>query len=205
MMDYFSLEAEHFSALTEADARTAAAVAAKGCPFCGGRLHVANYKRKPRGGRLAAAGEEQPLRHSLCCGRRGCRRRVLPPSLRFLGRRVYVEAAVVLGSALAQASAKLCTAARISGVPARSLGRWLTWWREHVPRERWWMELRARLTPPGPQESRLPASLLEHLIAVVGKGPALARRVARCLAPATSWLPNALCFVGDALPGGDSS
>ena len=42
--------------------------------------------RKPHGG-PADLSETFSLRHSLCCGREGCRRRTLPPSVLFLGRR----------------------------------------------------------------------------------------------------------------------
>ena len=73
---------ELFSLLTELDGRSAAAVAAARCRGCGGPLHRGNYMRKPRGGLIAAASEAFGLRHSLCCGRTGCRRRALPPSLR---------------------------------------------------------------------------------------------------------------------------
>ena len=65
-------------------------------PYCEGPLHDANSWRKPRGGppNLEKLFE---LRYSLCCGREGCRRRVMPPSVRFWGRRVY-WAPVILGS-----------------------------------------------------------------------------------------------------------
>jgi hypothetical protein len=50
---------------------------------CGGRLHCANFPRKPRGG-----GDDLPeqygYRLSFCCDREGCRKRVTPPSVRFL-------------------------------------------------------------------------------------------------------------------------
>ncbi len=60
-------------------------MAAKGCPGCEGPLHRGDYERKPRGALVAAASEAFRVRHSLCCG--WCRRRALPPSVRFLGRR----------------------------------------------------------------------------------------------------------------------
>jgi hypothetical protein len=41
---------------------------------------------------------------SLCCSRDGCRRRMTPPSVRFLGRRVYLGAVLVLVSAMQQGS-----------------------------------------------------------------------------------------------------
>src|SRR4051794_40995532 len=87
-----------FSALEREDAALADLVAKGGCRRCGGPLHRGHYKRKPRGGALAAAGEVFALRHSLCCGH--CRRRKLPPSLRFLGRRVYLGAVVIVAAAV---------------------------------------------------------------------------------------------------------
>ena len=57
----------------------------KACP-CGGRLHCANYPRKPRGTPVQLP-EPQRLRLSFCCDRDGCRKRVTPPSVRFLGRK----------------------------------------------------------------------------------------------------------------------
>lgn len=197
------LKVEDFAALMQADACMAAAVAAEGCPYCNGPLHVANYQRKPRGGLFAEAGEGFSLRHSLCCGRRGCRRRVLPPSLRFLGRRVYLELVVLLASACAQVVTALQMAARQTAVSARTLGRWLCWWRAEVPRLGWWAELQARLVPPGPDEAELPRSLLTHL-GCIASGINLAWLAAKCMAPATTRLANAARFARDAgwAPGG---
>jgi hypothetical protein len=191
------LKVEDFSALTQADANIAAAVAAEGCPYCDGPLHVANYQRKPRGGVFAEAGEDFLVRHSLCCGRCGCRRRVLPPSLRFLGRRVYLEMAVLLASAYVQIATGLRAAAKQTAVSARTLKRWLCWWHEELPRLSWWAELRARLVPPAPDESTLPQSLLVHLGRIT-KGADLAWLVAKCLAPGTTRLADAARFARDA-------
>ena len=40
--------------------------------------------------------DEYRYRFSFCCDRDGCRKRVTPPSVRFLGRRVYLGAVVIL-------------------------------------------------------------------------------------------------------------
>lgn len=212
MLHDLSLGEEFFAAMAALDAKLAALVAAAGCRHCGGPLHRANYPRKPRGGVIAVAGEAFGLRHSLCCGREGCRRRTLPPSLRFLGRRVYLEAVVLLASMAAQVLATLRAARLATGVPIRTLRRWGIWWREAFPRSRTWAELRARLKPPPPDETELPSSLLDRLRAelvrprtLVSLGE-LCHRAARLLAPiTTSSLADVASFVrelgGDPMPG----
>jgi hypothetical protein len=75
MLHDLRLGEEFFAMLLAFDAKIAREVAAAGCPHCGGPLHQSNYERKPRGAEFAAAGEAFTLRHSLCCGREGCRRR----------------------------------------------------------------------------------------------------------------------------------
>lgn len=157
------LSGEFFARLEKIDEMIAAQVAAGRCRYCDGPLHRGNYHRKPRGGLMATAGEAFTRRHSLCCGRRGCRKRALPPSLRFLGRRVYLEVIVVLASVMAQILATSREAVAASGVPWRTLGRWGCWWREVFPRLPTWAELRARFVPPPPDEAQLPRSLVARL------------------------------------------
>ena len=94
-------EDKFFALLEQGDARAAAAVKAAGCRYCGGRLDRADYPRKPRGGSMAAAGESLVRRISFCCAQEGCRRRATPPSLVFLGRKVYLGIVVVVASLLA--------------------------------------------------------------------------------------------------------
>ena len=72
----------------------------KGCS-CGGRLPFANYPRAPRGG-PDHLPEEYRSRFSFCCDRDGCRKRMTPPSVRFLGKKVYLGAMVILISAMRQ-------------------------------------------------------------------------------------------------------
>jgi hypothetical protein len=70
----------------------------QGCS-CGGRLHCANYPRVPRGG-LDHLPEDYGCRYSFCCDLDGCRKRVTPPSVRFLGREVYLGVVVILISSM---------------------------------------------------------------------------------------------------------
>jgi len=201
------LDEEFFASLTELDAEIARQVAACGCPWCGGPLHRANYQRKPRGGLLAGAGEAFTLRHSLCCGAEGCRKRSLPPSLRFLGRRVYLEVVVLLACMVAQMASTIGEACVATGVPIWTLRRWSAWWPEAFVKSATWATLRARFTPPPPDEATLPQSLLVRAEVELwrrGSPPSSAdvcRLVARLLAPLTcSAVLDGSRFVrGDAL------
>ncbi|XXX63876.1 hypothetical protein WME82_36210 [Sorangium sp. So ce128] len=128
MFDQFTLKGEFFAMLEALDRAIVRRVAASRCPACRGPLHAGNYPRKPRGALIAPEGEAFVVRFSFCCGREGCRRRATPPSLRFLGRRVYLGVVVIVASLVAQAlgaastAAWACTprAARISRHSARS-------------------------------------------------------------------------------------
>jgi hypothetical protein len=137
---------------------------------------------------IAAAGEVFSLRFSLCCGREGCRKRATPPSLRFLGRRVYLEAVVLLASSAAVATRFLREVYEATGVPVRTLRRWLAWWGAAFPLTDTWFELRARFVPPPPSEAELPRSLLARLM--LGPPPesglCAVQLAARLLAPLTT-------------------
>ncbi len=189
---------EFFAALAEADMKIARQVAAAGCRHCGGPLHQGNYARKPRGAEVAGAGEAFKLRHSLCCGRRGCRRRALPPSLRFLGRRVYLEAVVLIATALTLVMPALRAVRVETGVPERTLRRWQTWWTKTFPRVPTWTVLRARFAPPPPEEPELPKSLLDRFAASLPSAAAsdVLMLAARSLAPLTTGsVPDGSRFV----------
>jgi hypothetical protein len=192
MFDEFVLGSEFFEGLQRVDARIAEQVRKAGCPRCEGPLHRADYPRKPRGGAAAALGEDQTTRFSFCCGAEGCRKRATPPSLRFLGRRVYVEACVivaaVIGAALAKASAKEVRAA--TGVPWRTVGRWDSWWRRGFVRTSVFAEIAARFVG---LSRELPGSILEQM-----RTPVVERLdlMARWLAPiTTASVPNGSRFV----------
>ena len=125
--------------LLRIDHELAALARADGCR-CGGALHRADYPRKPRGcpGEVRA---DYSSRLSFCCSL--CRRRLTPMSVRFLGRRVYLALAVVLG------------------VARRTMQRWRSWWCEQFPLTPLWRSACARFMPPVPTE-QLPGRLLER-------------------------------------------
>jgi hypothetical protein len=117
------------------------------CP-CGGRLHRANYPRKPRGG-----GQDLPqeygFRLSFCCEREGCRKRVTPPSVRFLGRKVYLGAVVILVAAMRQGPSprRVLELSRLFGADRHTIARWRVFWSEHFPQTPFWKAARGRLVP----------------------------------------------------------
>lgn len=93
MMIAWPPDAKFFDGLFEVDTYALRRAQAGGCPRCRGRLDRADFPRKVR--RIPTTWEPMfERRFSLCCSREGCRRRVTPASVRFLGRRVY--AAVVV-------------------------------------------------------------------------------------------------------------
>ena len=169
MFDEIEFGREFFEELTAIDAAILARAAKQACRFCGGPLHRGDYARKPRGGLVAGAAETFARRFSLCCGREGCRCRATPPSVRFLGRRVYVGAIVIVASVVALVQAIASAATRATGVPARTTRRWLRWWRGPFVETPVFVEISGRLVPAVERRS-LPTSILERLL-----GPATAR------------------------------
>jgi hypothetical protein len=192
---------DFFVKLTEIDEEIARRVGAAGCPICRGPLHRSDYVRKPRGGWLAASDEGVAVRFSLCCGRQGCRRRALPPSVRFLGRRVYWEGVVLLASVRVLMLGVVQHAERVTGVPRRTLRRWRAWWQGDFPQTSLWTVMRARFPPPPPDASQLPLSLLDRLAREMGGSTASTAVIvlivaARWLAPATTRsVPDSARFV----------
>ncbi|MBU0754330.1 MAG: hypothetical protein KJ831_00300 [Candidatus Eisenbacteria bacterium] len=150
-----------FSLLFKYDQDLAEQARKPGCP-CRGVLHRADYPRKPRGGPEDLDAEFNK-RISFCCAEEGCRKRMTPPSLRFLGRRVYLMVVVVLVSAMCQG----ITAKRMKllseqiGACRRTLDRWQGWWREAFSESPFWKKSRGRFSPPILTD-RLPGSLLER-------------------------------------------
>lgn len=134
-----------------------------GCP-CGGRLHGANFPRKPRGG-CQNLPESYRYRLSFCCERDGCRKRKTSPSVRFLGRKVYLGAVVVLVAAMRQGPSprRVRELTELFGADVRTIARWREFWREHFPQTPFWKVARSRFVP-GLAIADLPRVLLEAFI-----------------------------------------
>jgi len=135
------------------------------CPFCGGPLHHANYERKPRGG-PEDLFNEYLVRQSLCCGREGCRRRCLPPSCLFMGRRVYFGVVILVVMALRQNRPDGASAVELKqmfGISQKTLIRWITYFREVFPFSAQWQRLRGRVHS-SIGNNDLPGNLLAYFI-----------------------------------------
>jgi hypothetical protein len=153
-----------FRSLRRIDEQLAERTRAGGCPVagCGGPLHRAAFWRKPRGEQVDIP-EEYRERLGLCCG--WCRRRVLPPSCLFFGRRVYWGCVVVLVTAAVRGPkrrtiAQLC---RQFDVSRRTIRRWVDYFATAFCWTDLWRRLRGRL---GVQvrDDALPQSLVEVFI-----------------------------------------
>jgi hypothetical protein len=155
----------------------------QGCP-CGGRLHCANYPRKPRGTSVELP-EPQRVRLSFCCDRDGCRKRVTPPSVRFLGPKVYLGAVVILISALRQGPSprRIRELSKLFGADRRTIARWQLFWREHFPQTPFWKRARALLAPVV-DVATVPLALLTAFLSHRSDGEDWARLL-RFLAPIT--------------------
>lgn len=125
---------------------------------CSGPLHWATWKRKPRGLDLPDA---LCVRWGLCCGR--CRRRVLPPSVLFTGRRLYLKAVLLLVVAARQRDRAQHSMARLRhlfGVSAKTIARWMRAFLDGLSPHPDWQRLRGRL-PATVRDDDVPAALLD--------------------------------------------
>jgi hypothetical protein len=167
------------SLLLQIDADLARQTRVAGCRTCGARLHSADFPRKVRGGPWRL-GDAHDRRLSFCCSRDGCRRRSTPPSVRFIGRHVYLSTVVVLAGLLIGGPSpwRVSHLAATLGVSRRTVLRWRVWW-QALPQAPTYRRLRAWLvTSAAP--AALPAALLDRLI---GDGAVRVVALLRLLAP----------------------
>jgi hypothetical protein len=160
---------------------------AGGCRLCGGVLHSAAFRRKPRG--PFDLGDDATRRCSFCCAEDGCRTRHTPSSLRFLGRKVYLGAVVVLVAAMRHGAspARMRTLREHLGVSRRTVERWRVWWTTAFAEGPFWKAMAASFLP-AVEVARLPASLLERFL---GNEEEQLILLLRFLGPITGGAPTA--------------
>jgi len=160
MSHKFLRNASIHEALFALDVELARACRQSGCWFCGHRLHVSNYPRKPRGV-PAAYGDHYDQRLSFTCAKCCCR--CTPPSVRFFGRIRFVAGIPILIAALTRGpSERRCRQLeRLFGVrlSISTWTRWRRWWRERFRATDFWKQARGHFAEPEGL-TRLPASLL---------------------------------------------
>lgn len=133
------------------------------CPHCGGLLHLAKYRRKPKGN-LVNLPNEYRYRYSLCCGKKDCRKRRKPASSLFMGRRVTYQCAILVILTVWQNGQNSAEAlSNLLGVNVRTIFRWVKHFREEFPRSSIWQKLRG-MVPASVRDNQLPGSLVRAFI-----------------------------------------
>ncbi len=154
-----------FRVLHQIDQDLALACRHAGCPFCHSPLHNAPYTRKPRGG-PDNIPEEYCVRLSLCCSKEECRRRVLPPSCMFIGRKVYWAAVILLVTTLRQQNSKdnsINMLAEKFDISRKTVVRWIRYFHEVFPQSLQWQRLRG-LVSAQISNHELPSGLIQHFL-----------------------------------------
>jgi hypothetical protein len=156
------LDTNFYVFLLRIDEDLAAQTQAGGCRRCGSVLHKNRYERHPRGGGLIALGKGPHFHLSLSCSQ--CEKRHSPASVRFLGRRVYLAAMVVLASAfrsgLTDRRARQLT--EWLRVPKATIERWRTWWVQDFVESSFWKIARAvHATGRGRRAADQPSAALQ--------------------------------------------
>jgi len=151
--------------LYKIDLTTAELYRQKKCPHCQGPLHYANYPRKPRG-EPDGLSEEYFLQFSLCCGKEGCRRRLIPPTCRFLGRKVYWYAAILTIVSDWQNKIPNMTISKLAGkmgISRNTLKRWILFFKNTFPVSVQWKKIRGCVSTIV-KNNRLPGSLINSYL-----------------------------------------
>lgn len=176
-------DAAFYRLLLRVDEDMAAAEQRQRCRVCGAALHVGHFPRKPRGV-PAGVGKDYRKRFSFCCANRECRKRRMPPSVRFLGPKVYGFAVVVLISAMRCGASprRMRELRELIGVSRHTVTRWRRWWCEMLPETDFWRGTGGTLMPPV-AVADLPAALLERF---VGAAAERLLSLLRWLSPLTS-------------------
>lgn len=157
MISKLLVDDRFYHVLANIDLDLAETARSAGCA-CSGVLHSARYPRKPRGLPNDHQGDDR--RASFCCAT--CRKRTTPASVRFLGRRVYLGAVVVLATALQQGPSpwRVRRLREVFDVSMQTLARWRAWWAEAFAESTFWKAARAAFSP-AVAASTAPSALLE--------------------------------------------
>lgn len=150
-----------FQSLFALDEKIAIEIQDQGCK-CSGCLHQANYPRRMIG-ILEKVAEFFERRFSFCCDKEGCRKRRTPPSVRFLGRRRFSFALVLLASVLTNGvnARRMAQLQGLVPVSETTLQRWRKWWQKEFIITPLWEKICGRFMP-AILSHQLPGELLNR-------------------------------------------
>jgi len=141
------INASILSFLFRLDQRTADKLWASTCPHCGkGKLYWARWRRKLRLPLSVQFPVDFDLRFALCCSAEGCRKRVLPPSVRFPKGSPNLTCTILLAKLLCAGPSKkrIAEITEILAVDERTVRRWHRQWKRAETISPWWQELAGR-------------------------------------------------------------
>lgn len=156
-----------FHHLYTIDKKTAEQLRQQPCPHCGGHLYYSNYYRKPRG-EPEGVQQDYFLQFSLCCGKEGCRRRMQPPSCRFLGRKVYwfaVILSIVSDWQNGDLEHTLQGLSIATGISRQTIKRWIMYFHDTFPASNLWKMLRGQVSA-SVNNTGLPSNLINYYLSV---------------------------------------
>jgi len=158
---------------------------------CGGRLDSGWYRRKPRVSPTTTLPASYDRRFSFSCSTRTCRKRRTPASTRFLGRRIYLGAVVVLATAMQQGNTpwRMSQLREALGVSAQTLNRWRVWWAEAFAQSAFWKAAAAVFSPPVAEDAS-PSSLLERFSGAAHERLAALLRFLSPLSTSAAYVPD---------------
>ena len=157
--------------IQQIDLDTLNAAQAKPCGYCGGKLDLAHYQRKPRGAALGS--DDDCRRYSLCCREEGCRKRLTCMSLRFMGRKVFLTFFVLFASSLPK-GVEGPSVHRVSnelGVSPQTLLRWLKYWREDFVKSAFWRREQGLFAPPFAEDNLATLLILRFSAQALDRDP----------------------------------
>lgn len=183
MLHKFLFNASFHLFLISIDQELAKTVQDKGCPYCMGQLHQANYPRSPMG-LPSPCRDYYDERISFCCDR--CRKRITPQSVRFFGRRWFPAPLFILINVfmLGINELRILQIKRHFGVVVSesTWKRWRRWWRERFIKTEFWQQAKGLLVSPLSTEKSFTRALLNRFS---GKVEEKFFQLLRFLAPLT--------------------
>ena len=161
MSQNFLVNAPFHLLLTTIDQELADDTLKRGCPYCKGKLHRADYPRSPLG-MPSAFRHLYDERLSFCCDT--CRKRTTPESVRFFGRRWYPAPLFILISLLTLSinERRLAQVKKHFGFIASesTWKRWRRWWRGSFWASLFWQGAKGLVPPVLESHPSLPRTLL---------------------------------------------